>query len=193
VAEPLAKADPRGKKRMTRSREPHPRPPSCRRHNPQRLDDARVDADPFEGGAQAPELDRLVGRGTQVLQGAAAAHSELPAWRIGAFWPRSQPIDDAALAPPAAPRAQPGPDTIARHRKRQEDRLAPVLRDAVTPGAEALDRKLDKLVGRQLLLLTHHRRPVRWPIQLAGEARNSHLNPIIMAIDGARWRRLLQK
>jgi hypothetical protein len=82
---------------------------------------------------------------------------------------------------------------IARHRKRQEDRLAPILCDAVAASADALDRKLDKLVGRQLLLLTHHRRPVRWPIRLAGEARNPHLNPIIMAIDGARWCRLLQK
>jgi hypothetical protein len=112
----------------------------------------------------------------------------MPARRIGASRPRSQPLDNPALAPPAAPRAEPGPHTIARHRKRQEDRLAPVLRDAVTPSAEALDRKLDKLVGRQLLLLTNHRRPVRWPIQLAGEARNPHLSPIIIAIDGARWR-----
>ena len=82
-----------------------------------------------------------------MLQRAAAAHSEMPAWRIGAFWPRSQPVDDAAVAPPAAPRAEPGPDTIARHRKRQEDRLAPVLCDAVASSAEALDRQLDKLPG----------------------------------------------
>jgi len=126
-----------------------------------------------------------------VLQRAAAAHSEMPAWRIGAFWPRSQPVDEAALAPPGAPRAEPGPDTIARHRKRQEHRLAPVLCDAIASSAEALDRQLDKLLGRQLLLLRHHRRPVRWPIQLAGEARNLHLNPIITTIDGARWYRLL--
>jgi hypothetical protein len=85
----------------------------------------------------------------------------MPAWRIGASRPRSQPLDDPALAPPAAPRAKPGPHTIARRRKRQEDRLAPVLRDAVTASANPLDRKLDKLLGRQLLLLTHHRRPVR--------------------------------
>jgi len=78
----------------------------------------------------------------------------MPAWRIGAFWPRSQPVDEAALAPPGAPRAEPGPDTIARHRKRQEDRLAPVLSDAIASSAEALDRQLDKLLGRQLLLLT---------------------------------------
>jgi hypothetical protein len=60
VAEPLAKADAGGKKRMTRSHEPNARPPSCRRHNPQWPDDTAVDADPFEGGAQCPELDRLV-------------------------------------------------------------------------------------------------------------------------------------
>jgi hypothetical protein len=66
-----------------------------------------------------------------VLQCATAAHSEMPAWRISAFRPRSQPVDDPALAPPAAPRAKPGSDTIARHRKRQEDRLAPVLCDTV--------------------------------------------------------------
>jgi hypothetical protein len=67
----------------------------------------------------------------------------MPAWRIGAFWPRSQPLDDAALAPPAAPCAESGPDMIARHRKRQEDRLAPILCDAVAASADALDRKLD--------------------------------------------------
>jgi hypothetical protein len=117
----------------------------------------------------------------------------MPAWRISAFRPRSQPVDDPALARPAAPRAEPGPDTIARHRKRQEDRLAPVLCDTVTASTNPLDRKLDKLLGRQLLVLTHHRRPVRWPIRLAGEARKPHLNPIITSIDGARWYRLLQK
>jgi hypothetical protein len=68
------------------------------------------------------------------------------AWS-GAARAGGKPVDDEPLpsAAPAGP--EPSADAVARHRKGQEDRLTPVLRNAVPARADPLDRKLDELLA----------------------------------------------
>jgi hypothetical protein len=92
-----------------------------------------------------------------MLQRAAAAKTEMRARRIGAPFAPGQPLDDPALAPPASAGAESRSHAIARHSKGEKDRLAPVLRDAVSLRAEAFDQKLDQLIGASLVPSTRSR------------------------------------
>jgi hypothetical protein len=77
--------------------------------------------------------------------------------RIGAPFTPGQPLDDPALAPSASASAGFRSHAIARQSKGEKDRLAPVLRDAVSLRAESLDQKLDQLIGASLVPNTRSR------------------------------------
>ncbi len=67
--------------------------------------------------------------------------------RRGARGPGGERVDYPTLPPAMAARPEPHPDAVARHREGHEHSLAPVLRNAVPPRADPLDRKLDKFLG----------------------------------------------
>jgi hypothetical protein len=85
-----------------------------------------------------------------MLQGAAAALAEMPAYRLGPGR-GGNPLDHPALPPGAAPRANLGADPIAGDGKRQEHGLAAPVGDPIALRAEPVDGELDQLTsGRSL-------------------------------------------
>ena len=153
MAEPLAKADSRGKSRIARPHQAKPGASPRSRDDPQWLHQARIDTDPFERTTERAELDCPIGCWIEMLQRAAAAMAEMPARGIGVPRPGREPLDDLALASSAAAGAKPRADAIARDSEGQKDWLASVLGDTVSLRAESLDQKLDGIVCVSLILV----------------------------------------
>jgi hypothetical protein len=106
VAEALTKPDPWNGIWLARSQNAEPRPAPRWRQNPQRLNPLRIDPDPLECCPQCRQLQVSVESGLEVLKAAAAATPKMTAGRIGAARPRIEPLDNPALTPAAAARAE---------------------------------------------------------------------------------------
>ena len=137
-----------------RPHQPQARASPRRWNDPQRLHEARIDADPFEHGLKCAELECSIGSVIEMLQGAAAALAEMPARRFGAPAPAAQPLDDPAFATATAALAEPGTYAVARYREGQEYRFSAMFGDPVAARADPLDDKLDKVVAVPLVPAT---------------------------------------
>jgi hypothetical protein len=78
------------------------------------------------------------------------------AWRRGATGPRSQSLDDATLAAPAAALTEPGQDAVARKGKGQENRLPLIEGDTIPSRADPLDRELDEILAPDFWGISRH-------------------------------------
>ena len=156
MTEPLAEPDQRGQTRIARPHQAEPSSPPRRRNDLQRLHQTRIDPDPFERSVQRTKLDGTVGSSIEMLQSAAAASAEMQAWRIGTPRPGSEPLDNPTLTPCTSCSAESGAHAVARHRERQKDRCALVLRNAIPLRPEPLDRELQ---NRRCAFLISAKRP----------------------------------
>ena len=118
-------------------------PPRWRRR-PYRPDHRGVDPGPPDRRSKRFELDPIISSAVELLQGAAATGSEMPAGRGCAPRAGGHHRDDFALSSAAAAHAKTGSDAITRRGERQKDRLTFMMSDPVAARPYPLDDKLDQ-------------------------------------------------